>query len=145
MIFKQTLHIACWNINGYKVKRYNKYNDTAFINNICNKDIICLLETHCPFEESINLPNFSAVSLIRPKNKRTNKVSGGLTVLVRSEIKQGVTFLEHTNNDYIWLKLCKKNLMLQMIFIYVICTTLQQTPHIHNPYRTIFLTLLKMT
>ena len=108
MIFKQTLHIACWNINGYKVKGYNKYNDTAFINNICNKDIISLLETHCPFEESINLPYFSAVSLIRPKNKRTNKVSGGLTVLVRSEIKQGVTFLEHTNNDYIWLILCKK-------------------------------------
>jgi hypothetical protein len=33
-----------------------------------------------------------------------------LTVLVRSEIKQGVTFLEHTNNDYIWLKLCKKKI-----------------------------------
>jgi hypothetical protein len=55
--------------------------------------------------------------LIRPKNKRTNKVSGGLTVLVRSEIKQGVTFLEHTNNDYIWLNFVKKKLMLQMIFI----------------------------
>ena len=55
------------------------------------------------------LPNCSAVSLIRPKNKCTNKVSDGLTVLVRSEIKQGIQFLEHINNDYIWLKLSKKN------------------------------------
>jgi hypothetical protein len=60
-------------------------------------------------EESISLPNCSTVSLIKPKNKRINKVSGGLTVLVRSEIKQGIKLLEHTNNDYIWLKLCKKN------------------------------------
>ena len=107
MIFKQTLHITCWNINGYKVKGHNKYNDPTFLSNICNKDIICLLETHCPFDENIHIPNFSVVNLTRPKNKRTNKISGGLSVLIRTKIKPGVKFLEHTYNDYIWLKVCK--------------------------------------
>jgi hypothetical protein len=43
------------NINSYKVKGYSKYSDPGFINHIRNKDIICLLETHCPFQESLIL------------------------------------------------------------------------------------------
>ena len=108
MIFKQTLHIACWNINGYQIKGYNKYSDPVFINNICNKDIVCLLETHCPLQESISLPNFTNVHLVRPRNKKTNKISGGLSVLVKSDIKEGIKFLEHSNDNYIWLKLSKQ-------------------------------------
>jgi hypothetical protein len=42
--FNITLHIACWNINSYKVKGYSKYSDPGFINHIRNKDIICLLD-----------------------------------------------------------------------------------------------------
>jgi hypothetical protein len=53
VINKKTLHIACWKINGYKVKGYSKYSDPGFIYHIRNKDIICLLETHCPFQESL--------------------------------------------------------------------------------------------
>jgi hypothetical protein len=93
-------------MNGYKVRGYSKNSDPGFINHICNKDIICLLETHCPFQESLILPNFGAVHLSRPKNKKTNTISGGISVFAKSELKQGIKLLEHSNNDYIWIKLC---------------------------------------
>ncbi|CAG2216007.1 unnamed protein product [Mytilus edulis] len=105
MSYKRSLHLACWNINGFKHKGYNKYSDPRFIKELSNKDIICLQETHCSFEDSLSLPGFKSVNLIRPKSKRTNKRSGGLSILVKNEIKSGVKFLEHSNNDYIWLKL----------------------------------------
>ena len=97
-----TLHIACWNINSYKVKGYSKYSDPGFINHIRNKDIICLLETHCPFQVSLILPNFSAVHLSRPKTKKRKTNSGGISVFVKSELKPGFILLVHSNNDYIW-------------------------------------------
>ena len=107
-MWKENLHLACWNINGFKVKGVNKYSDPDFIKEVCNKDIICLLETHSSLQDSLNIPNFKSVHLNRPKNKKTNKISGGISVLVRSEIRQGIKFLEHSCNDYIWLQLCSK-------------------------------------
>jgi hypothetical protein len=117
MINKKTLHIACWKINGYKVKGYSKYSDPGFIYHIRNKDIICLLETHCPFQESLILPNFSAVHLSRPKNKKTNTISGGISVFVKSELKLGIQFLEHM--IIFGLSFVKAVLVFKMIFIYV--------------------------
>ena len=81
------------------------------------KDIICLLETHCPFQESLILPSFSAVHLSRPKNKKTNKISGGISVFVKSELKPGIQFLEHM--IIFGLSFVKAFLVLKMIFIYV--------------------------
>lgn len=63
---KRSLHLACWNVNGFKFK--NKYSDPEFINEISNKYIICLLETHCSLQDSLPLPNFKSVHLNRPKN-----------------------------------------------------------------------------
>ena len=146
MIFKQTLHIACWNINGYQIKGYNKYSDPVFINNICNKDIICLLETHCPLQESISLPNFTNVHLVRPRNKKTNKISGGLSVLVKSDIKEGIKFLEHSNDNYIWLKLSKQFFGISDdIYLCYLYNPPQLILHIQNLYKKICLNLLRMT
>ena len=106
MFRKRTLHIGCWNINGFKVKGFNKYSDPKFIKEIVNKDIFCLLETHCSLQDSLTLLNFKSVHLNRPKNRKTNKISGGLSVFIKSELQGGIKFLEHKSNDYIWLKLC---------------------------------------
>lgn len=104
---KSQLYIGCWNINGHKNKGFDKYSDPRFINEICNKDIVCLIETHCSLEESLSLDGFKPVHLIRPKSKGTYKRSGGISVFVKSELRPGVKFLEHENNDYIWLQLCR--------------------------------------
>ena len=107
VIKKTKLLIGCWNINGYKCKGLNKYSDPDFIKEITSKDIICLLETHCPFDKSISVNGYKTVILIRPRNKKTKKYSGGITILVKDSLKQGVKFLEHKTNDYMWLKLNK--------------------------------------
>ncbi|CAG2252555.1 unnamed protein product [Mytilus edulis] len=103
---KSQLHIGCWNINGHKNKGFDKYSDPRFVNEICHKDIICLIETHCSLEESLSLDGFTPVHLTRPKSKGTYKRSGGISIFVKSELRPGVKFLEHVNNDYIWLQLC---------------------------------------
>jgi exonuclease III len=103
---KSKLHISCWNINGFKSKGYNKYEDSRFLKEIKTKDIICLLETHCAQEESLILNGFSSVHLLRAKSKMTNKKSGGISVFFRSSLKPGIQFFEHRTNDYIWLILC---------------------------------------
>lgn len=122
MTEKKSLHVACWNINGFTHKGYNKFSDPRFLNEIQNKDIFCLLETHCSLEESLNLPFFKSVHLIRPKSARTNKRSGGISVYVKNNIRKGITFLTRKYNDYIWLQLTREFFNLEkdiyLCFIY---------------------------
>lgn len=70
---KSKLHISFWNINGFKSKGYNKYEDSRFLKEIKTKDIICLLEIHCTQEESLNLNGFSSVHLSRANSKKDKK------------------------------------------------------------------------
>ncbi|CAG2186361.1 unnamed protein product [Mytilus edulis] len=105
MVIKNSLHVSCWNINGFKLKGYNKYSDSDFISEFNKKDIFCLLETHCSLEDALEIPDFKAVHLIRPMSARTRKRSGGISVYVRSTLRPGIKFLKHKTNDYIWLKL----------------------------------------
>lgn len=108
---KNNLHIGCWNINGHKHKGSDKYSDQRFIYELNEKYIIhffvCLMETQCTLENSLMLKRFRSVHLIRPKSKDTNTRSGGISVFVNTQLRTGVKFLEHQNNNYIWLKLCK--------------------------------------
>ena len=92
MVYKNKLHVSCWNINGFKHKGVSKYSDPNFINEINKNDIVCLLETHCSLDDSIILQDFNAVHLIRPKSNKSNKRSGGISVLVKSNIRKGVIF-----------------------------------------------------
>lgn len=46
-VMKRSLHIASWNINGFKYKAHSKYKDSSFIKEFKNKDVVCLMETHC--------------------------------------------------------------------------------------------------
>jgi exonuclease III len=142
---KNNLHIGCWNINGHKHKGFDKYSDQTFINEIKENDIICLMETHCSLENLLMLDGFRSVHLIRPKSKGTNKRSGGtcISVFVKTQPRTGVKFLEHQNNNYIWLKLCKSFFGLKddiyICFIY----NPQSTPHTRENFKMIFLSLLR--
>ena len=104
---KKNLKISIWNINGYTCKVFNKFTDPDFIEKISQNDIFCLQETHCDLENCLNLPDFSRpVHLIRSKTKN-GKRYGGLSVYIRNKIRKGVNFLEHSTNDFIWIKLEK--------------------------------------
>lgn len=107
MVVKHNLHIASWNVNGFKCKGNNKFKDPDFLREISNKDVFCLMETHCALEDCLSISGFKSVHLVRPKIKNTNKRAGGLSIFVKDELKPGIKFLEHANNDYIWLSLSK--------------------------------------
>ena len=102
--------MCLWKTKNYILavgKGYNKYKDSRSVSEIATKYILCLLETHCTREESLELDGFSSLHLTRAKSKKTNKVSGGLSVFLKSYLKPGIKFLEHWTNEYIWLKLSK--------------------------------------
>jgi hypothetical protein len=130
-------NVACWSINGFTHKGCNKFSDPRFLNEIQNKDIVCLLETHCSLEESLNLPFFKSVHLIKPKSARTNKRSGGISVYVKNNIRKGIKCLTHKSNDYIWLQLTREFFNGEKD-IYVLYMILQEIQHIHILSRKIF-------
>ena len=43
----------------------------------------------------------------RTKNKKTKRHSGGITVLVRKEIRKGVKFFSSSSTRFVWCKLDK--------------------------------------
>ncbi|CAG2204832.1 unnamed protein product [Mytilus edulis] len=104
---KKSLHIASWNINGYKSKDFIKFEDPEFVSLVSDKDIFCLMETHCDLKNCLKVPEFDVINLIRPRSPRSRKRSGGLSIYIKKDIRKGVKFLEHETSDYIWLKLDK--------------------------------------
>ena len=79
-----------------------------FLDKLSSQDIFCLQETHCDQEQCLDIKEFpNPVHLIRPKNKKTGRRFGGLSIYIRNHVRAGVKFFTHASNDYIWLKLCK--------------------------------------
>ena len=53
------------------------------------------------------MSGYSCLKQCRSINSKINRYFGGLSIYYRSELRPGIRFLEHKNNDYAWLKLCK--------------------------------------
>lgn len=105
---KRNVKISVSNINGFICKGVNKYQDGEFIETLVGYDIFCLQETHCDLNNSLELSEFPRpVHIIRSRLKDTGKRHGGVSVYIRNSIRTGIKFLNHTTNDFIWLKLCK--------------------------------------
>lgn len=83
-----------------------KIEDSDFLKIVKQHDLIALAETHIGEEDKIEIEGFSCMKICRPVNKQINRHFGGLAILYRSELKPGLKFIEHRNNDYIWLKMC---------------------------------------
>lgn len=105
---KSSLMISTWNINGFSSGGHSKFNDPDFVSKICESDIICLMEMHCDLELCPELYGYKSLHIIRSKSKNSRKRFGGLSVYVKSCIRDGILFLKHETSDYIWLKLKKE-------------------------------------
>ena len=84
-----------------------KLQDREFLKNICENDIICLSEIHTGFEEDINIEGYHCFKLCRPQNKKIKRFFGGIAIYYKISLKEGIKFLEHKNDDYVWFKLSK--------------------------------------
>ena len=86
-------------------------------------DIIGLNETHCQDGDNIlNLEGYTLYQFNRKLKKKRSKKSGGLAVLIRNEIKQGVEVIKQYHDYYVWLKLdrnmfsCEKSIYICLVY-----------------------------
>ena len=101
---QRQLKFAYWNIQGLNA---SKLEDSRLADKIGKHDLICIAETHYDNSQNINVPGYKCFKVCRVKNKKINRCFGGLAILYKNELQGGVKFLEHKNNDYVWVKLCK--------------------------------------
>ena len=84
-----------------------KLQDHDFLDVLNGNDIILLSEVHCSSEDDISLPGYECFKLCRPVTSKINRYFGGIAIYYHKELKGGLKFLEHKNDDYVWLKFCK--------------------------------------
>ena len=87
------ISICSWNAQGIANKLGCKLEDDRVIKVFKQHDIVCLTETH-RVEYDINIPGFCSFQINRPKVKKARKGSGGIVVLVKKELRKGVTFIK---------------------------------------------------
>lgn len=104
----KSLKLGVWNIHGYKTKDYIKFKDPAFVNKLTDKDIFCIIETHCQLKDCLKLSEYHPFHLIRPKSIKCNKRSGGLSIYIKKSLKPGVKILKQKSVDFQWLLLDKQ-------------------------------------
>ena len=108
LAFSKSIKICHWNVEGLRCNSDDpKLHDPEFLKEICNNDIICLSEIHCSFENDIDIDDFYCFKLCRSKTKKVNRHFGGVAIYYRKAYKNGIKFLEHKNDDYVWMKLSK--------------------------------------
>ena len=106
---QQYLNICHWNIGGLNVKNDSlcKLNSDALKQLVNKHDIICLSETHCGEEQNLAFNGYNCFKLCRKLNTKINRFFGGIAILYKNELKNGIKFLTHKNDDYVWIKFCK--------------------------------------
>ena len=105
---RRDISICSWNVQGIANKLGCKLEDDRVIKVFKQHDIVCLTETHC-VEYDINIPGFCSLRIKRPKVKKARKGFGVIVVLVKKELRKGVTFIKSKvlAHDVIWVKLSK--------------------------------------
>ncbi|MCU7801461.1 MAG: endonuclease/exonuclease/phosphatase family protein [gamma proteobacterium symbiont of Lucinoma myriamae] len=80
--------------------------DNSFIQGLISYDIFFLSETHIGFDTSINIEGFQYIPVCRPVSSN-NRNYGGLAILIRKSIRNGIKILQNTSSEYQWIKLLK--------------------------------------
>jgi exonuclease III len=106
---KYIMRLTCWNVNVFKrSENYSKFQDEVFCKKLASHDIIGLTETHCGPEDVLSLPGYKTLSTSRAKANNVYKHSGGIAVLVKNDIYEGVDLHVKKGDHALWLKLQKK-------------------------------------
>ena len=78
--------------------------DPNFLDMINKHDICILTETMRKDDSKLNLNGFWDFSLVRPKEKKAGRYSGGITILVKSPLRKGIK-IAHSSEGFVWLRL----------------------------------------
>ena len=126
MQLKKLLKFCSWNIEGL----LGKLDDEDFLSTINSFDCITLVENWLKNDSTVNIQGFYSFSKFRQKHDRAWRNSGGITVLVRSELRKGIRFFDKESNEqFIWWKLDKDFFhMKQDLFICSVYIPPQNSP-----------------
>lgn len=104
------LKIGCWNIQGLQNKDVDKTRDQSFIDQIRGYDIVALTETHTVEgqTENIEVKDYDIYAIHRPKHIKATHGSGGIMLLIRSGLRDGIKIIPCQSKDYVWVKLDKE-------------------------------------
>ncbi len=91
---KKFLKFCSWNIEGLS----GKSDDEDFLSIIDSFDFISLVESWLS-ENTVNIQGFYSFSKCRQKSNRAGRNSGGITVLVKSELREGVKFFDKESSE----------------------------------------------
>ena len=106
-IYKNAINFCYWNIGGLFTKNINKTNDTHFLKEIQDYDIVILAETHVGYDTSVVIENFNYFPVCRDISTN-GRYYGGLAILRKNSLKEHIKILPSTCKDYQWLKFDKK-------------------------------------
>ena len=88
-------------IDGLKI---NKLHDTDVWKDLIQYDIVFLQETHADDTSDIALPGFApAINHNRRRRGKTHKSSGGISVIMKKELREVTKCLPQSNSDIVWL------------------------------------------
>ena len=96
------LKLFSFNAEGLKPK----LEDPKFLETIQDYDISILTETWKNDPSKINIDGFWDYSQVRPKHKNAIRHSGGITILVRYNIRPGLKLIENSKG-FLWFCLKK--------------------------------------
>ena len=99
---QKSLNLLCFNVEGLG----STFEDPAFSDLITKHDICLLTETWKGDDTKIELPGFWDFHQIRPKHRKAFRHSGGISVLVKDQLRPGIK-VAHNTEGFIWLKLDK--------------------------------------
>lgn len=107
-LWQHELSICVWNVNGLQPKKFDKLADDLFLENICTYDIIGLVESHSSSEKPISLSGHHTIQVDRPRSPGAKADSGGILILVKDKIWNGITKIPNNNKKYQWIMLKKE-------------------------------------
>ena len=131
LLHRSNIRFAFWNIEGLRfTDDHPKTQDETFITLVKSNDIIGIAETHCGESDSISVEGYNCFKLSRPKSNKINRHFGGIAVMYKTELKEGIKFLNHANNDYSWLKLNTELFGLDKdLYICIVYIPLESSPY----------------
>ena len=104
---RNSVNIACWNINCLKSRVLEKSKCLIFLKEISSFDIVCLSEIKCNMDY-INFESYKTHVIQRKSvTSAVGHVFGGIAILVKRNIQGGVKFMPQISSEYQWFKLNK--------------------------------------
>ena len=103
-----SIRISSWNVQGLVTRTHNKLQCHSFVDSLKQHDIVGLVETHMKPDDSITIEGYSSYSKCRLKNKRAVKYTGGIAVVFKQKLRNGVKIIDMKDSEFLWVKLCKE-------------------------------------